>query len=111
MFKHQTRDCSLVMFYVMTTLMLVSCPDQTSIWQQHAAGVQSTGNEAVKVHPAALWDIQDRLGLVDLTLHLLHCHHCAVQRCLLYRRWHGTAVDHCDGRYRRNALYYRWVNG
>ena len=49
---------------------------------QHAARVQSAGDEEVETDPVALRHLQDRLGLDDSSLYVLHSYHCAVQRCL-----------------------------
>jgi len=56
--------------------------DKKYVWHKQCSGVQGTGNEEVKVHTAALWDLQDRLGLVDTAVYVLYSHHCAVQRCI-----------------------------
>jgi len=47
---------------------------------QHGAGVQGARDEEIKADPAALRHLQDRLGLDDSALYVLHRHHRTVQR-------------------------------
>lgn len=48
--------------------------------RQHSARVQGAGDEEVEADPVTLWYIQDRVGLDDSAVYVLHSHHGAVQR-------------------------------
>lgn len=50
--------------------------------QKQPPGVQSSRDEEISVYPAALRTLQDRVGLADPPLYLLHRCHGAVQRCI-----------------------------
>lgn len=50
--------------------------------RQHGARVQGAGDEEIKTDSVALWHIQDRLGLDDSSVYVLHRHHRALQRRL-----------------------------
>ena len=47
---------------------------------QHGARVQGAGDEEIETDPATLRHIQDRLGLDDSSMHVLHSNHRPVQR-------------------------------
>lgn len=43
-------------------------------------GVQGSSHSEISLHPAPLWNLQGRLGLVDSAGHLLRGRHRAIQR-------------------------------
>ena len=51
---------------------LLSISDQKPFGEQRS-GIQGPGNQTLTTDPAALWNIQDRLGLADPVMYFLYC--------------------------------------